>query len=364
MAFPRKWPNGGDKFSNLTQPVEIDVTFTVNSANTNGLGVQSVKSNGHVRNVFMHTTQTPGSNNGYTNPNPAVGYALIQFNSNYNTYVNNCNGVIAPPTGSNISISGTSVLTVGNPYVISAVGTVPAPFFTIAPVADVSGSLAGKYLTISDVFGNNYVFYAVVSGVGLPPSLTGALNNYVAIPFSFASGSTAATVGTALATAIAAVNNTNSFTATGTTTVTVTSAAANHNLTFSPVPQAQTSGFTVSSVTYTPLVNDWQSVGLFPGFVPTVNQSFIATSTGSAKGSGTVMVPGVAQATEVNVIGDPNQLISNNNISAYGGALVLVQFLAPTSSSVTTNIPTAPTNLSVVTLTFEFDNSGVTVDGL
>src|SRR6185312_8854232 len=90
--------NGKSVYMNVTKPMETFVQFTVTP--TNGLGVTSLKSNGYVRNVFMHTSTTPASNDGYTNPNPANGYALVQFKNNFNYYLSGFAQFLAPSTGS------------------------------------------------------------------------------------------------------------------------------------------------------------------------------------------------------------------------------------------------------------------------
>ena len=206
MSVARGFPNAGHFYSNIVKPIKIDCNFVVDSTNGNGLGIRSLKSNGYVRNVFMHTSATPGANDGYTNPNPAAGYALIQLKQNFNAYLGGFSGFVSPVTGSNIVISSSSVLTVGNPYIITAVGVASAPTFTVVAVADSSGSLASKYFLATDQFSNNYVFYCVVSGVGSPPSLTGALAGYVAVPIAFATNAANTAVGAAIATAMGAVN--------------------------------------------------------------------------------------------------------------------------------------------------------------
>lgn len=110
--------NGGRFYSNITQPAKIECNFIVDSTNGNGLGIRSLKSNGYIRNVFMHTTATPGTNDGYLNPNPAAGYALIQFKQNFNKYLGGSVGFVSPLTGSAL----TSV-TAGLAYVITSLGT-------------------------------------------------------------------------------------------------------------------------------------------------------------------------------------------------------------------------------------------------
>ena len=97
----------------------LDCNFIVDSTNGNGLGIRSLKGSGRIANVYMHTTQTPAAGN----PNPASGIILVQFQDNYNTYLGGYAGMVSPLSGTSISISGSSVMTVGNPYVITALGT-------------------------------------------------------------------------------------------------------------------------------------------------------------------------------------------------------------------------------------------------
>lgn len=110
--------NGKSYYTNVAKPQDVNLQFTVTP--TNGLGVTSLKSNGYVRNVFMHTSTTPSSNDGYTNPNPANGFAVIQFTNNFNYYLNGFAQFQSPVTGS-IKIDN-SALTIGTVYVISTLG--------------------------------------------------------------------------------------------------------------------------------------------------------------------------------------------------------------------------------------------------
>lgn len=110
--------NGKSFYTNVSKPQDVNLQFTVTPSN--GLGITSLKSNGYVRNVFMHTSTTPAANDGYTNPNPAVGFALVQFTNNFNYYLNGFVQAQAPVTGS-IKIDN-SVLTAGQAYVISTLG--------------------------------------------------------------------------------------------------------------------------------------------------------------------------------------------------------------------------------------------------
>lgn len=438
--------NGGRIYSFGAQPVLIDCNFVVDA--TNGLGVRTLKGQG-VRNVFMHTSTTPTKGNGgYLNPNPAAGYALVQLRSNYNHYLGNFSGFVSPTTGSALNISaGSAALTVGKPYVISSVGVGPSGTATIAPVADVSGSLAGRYFTLYDAYGNTFVIWFNVSGVGSRPNLGNAAPDGVAglhyVQQSIATNATAAQIGALLVSTIqnlpSGIQGTFSFTASGTTTVTVvstsltplagipmdgstvipaqgpsvpitftiTSGSASAGsvwtdglghlytvsatiasqttlqttgvgipgnngvgtLTFVSGPGATTAlpfsaavaglatAFTFALTVSDTNLADWNAVGLPKGLVPTVGQSFIATATGAGASTGQVMAPGISGIGAIEVIGDPN--VSANPAPQGGtpnvGAWLLIQFLAPTSSSVTTALPTAPTAGSLVGLSFYVD---------
>lgn len=123
MSTPRGFGlNGKSYYTNVTKPQDVNLTFTVTP--TNGLGVTSLKSNGYVRNVFMHTSTTPTANDGYTNPNPAAGFAAIQFKNNFNYYLSGYAQFQAPNTGS-IKVDN-SALTAGQVYVITTLGDATA----------------------------------------------------------------------------------------------------------------------------------------------------------------------------------------------------------------------------------------------
>lgn len=361
MSVARGAPNAGHFYSNIVSPIKVDCQFVVNSTDSGGLGITSLKSNGYIQNVYMNTSATPASGS----PNPIAGYAMVHFKQNFNKYLGMDMSVQPPVTGSAINIADSSVLTLGTPYQIVTVGAVPAPHFDIVTVADSAGSLASKYFTLSDVFGNNYVVYFIVNGVGSAPSLTGGLTGYQAVPVSLATNAANTTVATAIGVALNALNSTGSFsTSVGGHTVTVTSAAANHDLQFTNTPQVQTSGFSIGAITFTHLQKDWNNVGLPAGFTPAVGAAFVATATGSALGTGTVKAVGVSGLVSAEVVGNSDQMISNQSIAVNQGAWVIVKFLGATNSSTTTLIATAPAAGTVLNLSFEFDQSSVSVDGL
>jgi hypothetical protein len=232
MSVARGFFDGKSVYTNIIKKqIDINLNFIVDSTNGNGLGIRSLKSNGFVESVFMNTSATPGVINGYTNPNPIAGFALVRFKNNFNYYLGGYSGYASAPTS-----TSTTSTTAGDPYMITSLGT------------------------------------------------------------------------TTLA--------------------------------------------------------QWQAAGLPMGFTPTVGQAFIALATGAIGGTGTVGVPTASQIVSSSVVGDPNQTLNNSNIAANAGASVLVQFNAATSSSVTTLIPTAPANNTVIGMMFRFDGSSVTVDGL
>lgn len=119
MSTPRgNGQNGGHYYSNITQPVKLDANFVVDATNGNGLGIRSLKSNGYIRNVFMHTSATPGSNAGYLNPNPASGYCLVQFKNNFKYYLGGFDGWVSPVSGTPLTST-----TAGLAYIIVSLGT-------------------------------------------------------------------------------------------------------------------------------------------------------------------------------------------------------------------------------------------------
>lgn len=111
--------NGKSYYSNVTKPIDVNLNFIVDSTNGNGLGTRSLKSNGYVEAVFMHTSVTAGrSPGGILNPNPQVGYASVIFKNNFNYYLGGFSGEIVPLTS-----TSTTSLTAGNVYVITTLGT-------------------------------------------------------------------------------------------------------------------------------------------------------------------------------------------------------------------------------------------------
>ena len=364
--------NGGRMYAGLIKPVLVDCSFVVDSSNGNGLGIRNLKGS-LVRDVFMYTSATAGKgNSGLLNPmaqTASKGYALIKLKANYFRYAGGFSGFASPTTGSTAAING-SAMTVGNPYIIASVGHASAGTVTIAPVADSAGNLASTWFKLYDAYGNTFVLWFSVSGVGSAPIGTGG----ILVQQSISTGASAATIGAALATTIAAlpsgISGVYSFTATGTTTVTVVSTATNP---YGPLPGAPSdgtipTGFTFANTVYNSNGYVWQAVGLPQAFTPAVGASFIATLQGLSAGggsTGTVISPGISGISSIEVIGDPNQsmnLIPTGGSPNFGG-LILVQFLAPTNSSTTTMVPTAPANNTVVGMSFYMESASEIIAG-
>jgi hypothetical protein len=97
----------------------LDCNFIVDSTNGNGFGVRSLDRGGRIAYVYMNTSASPATGN----PNPEAGIILVQLQDNYNDYRFGGAGFVAPLSGTPISISGSSVLTLGVPYTIVSLGT-------------------------------------------------------------------------------------------------------------------------------------------------------------------------------------------------------------------------------------------------
>ncbi len=110
--------NGKSTYTNIVKPCEVWCNFIVDSANGNGYGVRSVKSNGYIESVFMHTSATPGVIGGYTNPNPISGYIQFRFRNNFNYYLGGFTGQVNAPAS-----SGVTSLTAGHVYYIDTLGS-------------------------------------------------------------------------------------------------------------------------------------------------------------------------------------------------------------------------------------------------
>lgn len=151
MSYKRGYGlNGQAYYSNIAGPYETHLSFTVNSSDTGGLGITSLKSNGYINNVFMHTSASAGTNNGVLNPNPAVGYALIQFKQNFNKFISGLSGYIVKNSGSDVKIDN-SAMTAGQVYTITTLGNASAAKWTAIGVpAGVTPAVGVSFVAASN----------------------------------------------------------------------------------------------------------------------------------------------------------------------------------------------------------------------
>ena len=191
--------NGGHFYSNVTQPVGLFVNFTVDPANGSGLGVRSIKSNGYVQNVFMHTTATPGvGGGGLVNPNPQPGTIMFQFKNNYNYYLGGITGAVSPLSGTPLTST-----TSGLVYVIVSLGTTTlaqwqaagvivgeTPAVGLAFVAKASGAIGGTgAVEVPATAGSGITNYEVEGDAHLSQNSSIAANaGMVVIVNAYASG--------------------------------------------------------------------------------------------------------------------------------------------------------------------------------
>lgn len=125
----RNFPNGRAIYIPHVKPVLIDCNFVVDSTNGNGLGIRSLKGP-MIQNVFMHTSASAGTGNSnpntpnvvVTNPNPASGTIVIQFQDNFNRSLSGWDSKVSPLSGSPLLVASAG-LTAGIAYVIVSLGT-------------------------------------------------------------------------------------------------------------------------------------------------------------------------------------------------------------------------------------------------
>lgn len=288
------------------------------------------------------------------NPNPLPGYALIQLAYNYNYYNGGFSGFVSPLNAPNIAINGTN-LVLGAPYVIVSPGHAAAGQVTIQTVADVSGSLAGTWFRLYDAYGNTFIVWFRVSGVGSAPAgISGPL-----VQIDLSTNDSAATVGAKIVVVMNALLASQlgnlsaplgvfSFTASGTTTVTLVNTNTNpYQLPAGPADGTAPTGFTFAISVNDNNLKDWQAVGLPKGVVPVVGASFIAIKSGNGSSTGLVRTPSVSGISSIEVIGDPNVELGPvpQGGSGNSGGWILLQFLS-------NGVPTAPVDGSVCGLDF------------
>lgn len=146
------------RFSFHKYPVSLDCNFVVDSANGNGLGLRSLKTEG-ISAVYMHTSASPAPGS----PNPAAGYIYVQFSDSYNSYIDGFSGQVAPLSGTPI----TSGLTIGVPYVIVSLGaSTTAQWQTAGVPSNVTPAVGLSFIAAAtSVAGGGSVEAVLVSGI-------------------------------------------------------------------------------------------------------------------------------------------------------------------------------------------------------
>lgn len=109
----RAFMNFGHKYANATMPVEVSCNFIVDNSNGSGLGIRSLKSNGYIKSVRMHTTATSPDS-----LNPAAGYIVVTMQDNYNRSLGGSLSLVSPVSGTPLTAT-----VAGLAYTIVSLGT-------------------------------------------------------------------------------------------------------------------------------------------------------------------------------------------------------------------------------------------------
>lgn len=293
--------NGKSIYGNICKPEFVFCNFVVDSTNGNGLGLRSLKSNGYVESVYMNTS------------------AAFTGTSHTSTLID---GIA----------SGTSSLVVGMPVQGSGI-PLGAKIASIVS----SGSITLSAATTSSTTGS-----ITYQGVGSPNPAAGFVQVKFRNNFNYYLGGFSGFVSTVSGSAVKIDNS----------ALTIGQA------------------YTITTLGNATLAN-WQSIGFPMGFTPAAGSNFIATAVGVPGEANTstsrVMTPKPSGILAFEAMGDPSQTMNNASIASNAGAIVIVQLLAPTLSTNAYGqpmIPTAPQNGTVLGMSFWFDASSVTVDGL
>ncbi len=307
--------NGKSYYTNVCKPSIVHCTFTVDA--TNGLGVTSVKSNGYVRNVFMHTSTTPAANDGVTNPNPLAGFAMVQFTNNFNYYLGGFAEVISPSTGS-IKIDN-SAMTAGQVYIISTLGNATlAKWQAIGVPPGVTPAVGVTFVALSNGGAGNTLTSRVAT-----PSVSGVSTvEVVGVPNTMIANSGVSTYGGAYA--------------------------------FLQFLSPTGSG-TIAAPTFT-----GSALGTHTHDFTVIGGQAASTTNNIANYAGPII--GKEQATNATYLGSASA--TNGGVVAVSAGTPAGTISVPVFTSTSVLAPAAPAAGSIVTMAFYFDASSVTVDGL
>jgi hypothetical protein len=129
-----------------------------------------------------------------------------------------------------------------------------------------------------------------------------------------------------------------------------------------PVTSALTVGqaYVITTVGTTTTAQ-YQALGLQAGITPAVGVAFIASSATPTSGTGQVQTPTASSAgtNTIEIIGSPSTTLTNLAQPTNGGGYVILRFVGPTSSAVTTPIAIQPADGAQIRLEFLFNDSSV-----
>lgn len=152
-------------FSFHAMLVQLDCIFAVAAADAGGLGITGLKGGG-VQNVFMHTSQTPGKNAGFTNPNPAAGLIQVQLQDSYYYLYDFSYSIHSPVTGSALNVHTAATLTIGHAYQIVTVGTTTtAEWVTIGLPVGVTPAVGASFVAKAATTGGSHT--GTVKAIGV-----------------------------------------------------------------------------------------------------------------------------------------------------------------------------------------------------
>jgi hypothetical protein len=134
--------NGKSIYMNVAKPMVVECSFSVDSTNASGL--TSLKSNGYIQQIYMHSS-APSA----TNPNPANGIMQVQFKNNFNKFLGvDASVVSASQTSTKID---NSALVVGQVYVISTLGNATlAKWQAIGVPVGVTPAVGVAFIALTD----------------------------------------------------------------------------------------------------------------------------------------------------------------------------------------------------------------------
>lgn len=278
----------------------IDCNFVVDAANGNGYGARSLKGAG-VGKVYMHTTASFAGNTHTSTTIDGIASGTATFE------------IGAQVTGSGIPVGAVivSIPTSGS-ITISLPTTTSLSATTIAYFAPGSPRPAAGLIYVQFQDNWNYYYWGTA---GFVSPLSGT-------PISISTGSSLT------------IGNAYTIVSVGTTTLAQWQAVG--------VPLGTYSG----------------SIAAGTALLPMVGTTFIAKAT-SGSGTGVVETSTVSGIDHIEVVGDPNQTITSQAPTILGqtsGAYMVLQ-------AISAGALTAPTDSTVIGLSFAFSNSYIKVKG-